>query len=136
MRGRFCVRFGCTDDGSECLGLIDEIDIIRIEREKKEEEERLAAEAAAAAEEARLIAEEEKRLKEEAEGKNKKKGSAAGASAIQAAPFVLSDSLPQTLRNAYDLSYSCLSHRHVQGANVPIWSGLPPYPHRSFSLCT
>ena len=50
MRGRFCVRFGCTDDGSECLGLIDEIDIIRIEREKKEEEERLAAEAAAAAE--------------------------------------------------------------------------------------
>ena len=50
LRGRFCVRFGCTDDGSECLGLIDEIDIIRIEREKKEEEERLAAEAAAAAE--------------------------------------------------------------------------------------
>jgi hypothetical protein len=62
----------CEDDGSECLRLIDEIGIIRIEREKKEEEERLAAEAAAAAEEARLIAEEEKRLKQEAEGKNKK----------------------------------------------------------------
>jgi hypothetical protein len=58
--------------GHECLGLIDEIGIIRIEREKKEEEERPAAEVAAAAEEARLIAEEEKWLKEEAEGKNKK----------------------------------------------------------------
>jgi hypothetical protein len=34
---------------------------------------------------------------------------AASASAIQAAPVVLSDSLPQT-RNAYDLSHSCLSH--------------------------
>ena len=65
--------FGCAGDGSECLGLIDEIDLIQIAAEKKEEEDRLAAEAAVAAEEARLIAEEEEnRLKGEKEGKNKK----------------------------------------------------------------
>jgi WD40 repeat protein len=63
--------FVCTGDGTECLGLIDEVDLVRIAREKKEEEERLAAEAAAAAEEARLLAEEEKAKKEAEEGKKK-----------------------------------------------------------------
>lgn len=69
--------FACTGNGSECLGLIDEVDMVRIAREKKEEEERIAAEAEAAREAQRLLAEEE-RAKKEAEEKKQKGGRRAG----------------------------------------------------------
>jgi hypothetical protein len=69
--------FACTGNGSECLGLIDEVDMVRLALEKKEEEDRAAAEAAAAVEAQRLVAEEE-RAKKEAEEKKQKGGRRAG----------------------------------------------------------
>ena len=70
--------FACSGNGSECLGLIDEVDMVRIAREKKEEMERLAAEAAAALEAERLLAEEERAKKEGEEKKHKKGGRRGG----------------------------------------------------------
>lgn len=69
--------FACTGNGSECLGLIDEVDMVRLALEKKEEEEKAAAEAAAAVETQRLVAEEE-RAKKEAKEKKQKGGRRAG----------------------------------------------------------
>lgn len=69
--------FVCTGDGSESLGLLDRVDMLRIAQEKKEEEARIAAEAAAALEAQRLLAEEEQAQKE-AEEKKLKKGSKRG----------------------------------------------------------